>query len=301
MSIVTSLDELVGCTPVFSFQESGAEVLVKLEGYNPSGSVKDRAALEIIRQAEQSGSLPPGGTIIEPTSGNMGVSLAMIGVSRGYRVIIVMPDTMTLERRKLITAYGGELVLTEGALRMTGAIEKAKELAASLPGSFMACQFENPANPQANEATGHEIVKETDGRLDLFLAGIGTGGSFTGTARVLKREIPGVTCVAIEPSESAVLEGEHPGPHGIQGIGAGFVPETFERSLADRIISVPTPAAMTAARWFTRQFGLLVGISTGAAVYAARRMAKEMGKGKRLLCLAPDTGDRYLSVLYNTK
>lgn len=301
MSIVTSMDDLIGCTPVFSFRESGAEVLVKLEGCNPGGSVKDRAALEIIRKAEQSGALRPGGVIIEPTSGNMGVSLSMIGVSRGYRVIIVMPDTMTLERRKLITAYGGELVLTEGAQRMTGAIEKAKELAAGIPGAFMACQFENPDNPQANEATGHEIVRDTGGRLDLFLAGVGTGGSFTGTARVLKREIPGITCVALEPAESAVLEGEHPGPHGIQGIGAGFIPETFDRSLADRILSVPTPAAMTTARWFTRQFGLLVGVSTGASVYAARRLAKELGKDKRLLCLAPDTGDRYLSVLYNTK
>lgn len=298
MSIVTSLDEMVGNTPVFSFQEGGAEILVKLESYNPGGSIKDRAALEIIRKAEISGELGPGGVIIEPTSGNMGVALAMLGVSHGYRVIIVMPDTMTLERRKIITAFGGELVLTEGAQRMTGAMAKARELADSIPGAFMPKQFENPANPDANEATGREILRDTEGRLDAFVAGIGTGGSFTGAARVLREAIPGIACVALEPAESAVIEGERPGPHGIQGIGAGFLPANFDKTLADRVVSVPTPAAMTTARWFTKRYGLLVGISTGAAVYASRRLARELGKGKRVLCLAPDTGERYLSVLY---
>lgn len=299
MAIVTSVDELVGCTPVFSFEERGVEILVKLESYNPGGSIKDRAALAIIERAEASGELEPGGVIIEPTSGNMGVALAMLGVSRGYRVIIVMPDTMTLERRKLITAFGGELVLTEGAQRMTGAMKKAEELAATIPGAFMPKQFENPSNPSANEETGREILKDTDGKLDAFIAGIGTGGSFTGTARVLKQALPSILCAALEPSESAVISGERPGPHGIQGIGAGFLPGNFDRALADRVISVPTSAAMTTACWFTKTFGILVGISSGAAVYAARRLAKELGAGKRVLCLAPDTGERYLSVLYS--
>lgn len=299
MGIVTSVDGLVGNTPVFSFEERGAEILVKLESYNPGGSVKDRAALVIIERAEASGALAPGGVIIEPTSGNMGVALAMIGVSRGYRVIIVMPDTMTLERRKLITALGGELVLTEGAQRMTGAIQKAEELAKSIPKAFMPHQFENPANPDANETTGQEIVRDVEGRLDAFVAGIGTGGSFTGIARVLKKALPSVLCAALEPAESAVIAGNRPGPHGIQGIGAGFLPGTFDRSLADRIIPVPTSAAMTTARWFTKTFGILVGISSGASVYAARKLARELGEGKRILCLAPDTGERYLSVLYN--
>lgn len=299
MSIVKSVDELVGNTPIFSFEERGAEVLVKLESCNPGGSIKDRAALAMIEQAEASGALQPGGVIIEPTSGNMGVALAMIGVSRGYRVIIVMPDTMTLERRKLITAFGGELVLTDGAQRMTGAMQKAEELAKSVPGAFMPRQFENQINPDSNEATGREILQDTEGRLDAFIAGVGTGGSFTGTARVLKKELPSVLCAALEPAESAVIAGERPGPHGIQGIGAGFLPETFDRSLADRVIVVPTSAAMTTARWFTKTFGILVGISSGAAVYAARKLARELGAGKRILCLAPDTGERYLSVLYN--
>lgn len=298
MAIVTSVDGLVGSTPVFSFAERGAEVLVKLESFNPGGSIKDRAALAIIEQAEASGALQPGGVIVEPTSGNMGVALAMIGVSRGYRVIIVMPDTMTLERRKLITAFGGELVLTEGAQRMTGAMQKAEELAGSIPGAFMPRQFENPANPAANEATGREILKDTEGRLDAFVAGIGTGGSFTGTVRALKKELPSILCAALEPAESAVISGEHPGPHGIQGIGSGFIPKNFDRSLTDRVIPVPTSAAMTTACWFTKTFGILAGISSGAAVYAARRLARELGPGKRVLCLAPDTGERYLSVLY---
>ncbi len=299
MAIVRSVDELVGNTPVFSFEERGAEILVKLESYNPGGSIKDRAALAIIEKAEASGELKPGGVIVEPTSGNMGVALAMIGVSRGYRVVIVMPDTMTLERRKIIQAFGGELVLTEGARRMTGAIEKAEELLTTIRGAYMPRQFENPANPDANEQTGREILRDTGGRLDAFVAGIGTGGSFTGVARVLKKAMPSVLCAALEPSESAVISGERPGPHGIQGIGAGFVPGNFDRSIADRVIPVPTSAAMTTATWFTKTFGLLVGISSGAAVYAARRLAKELGTGKRVLCLAPDTGERYLSVLYS--
>ncbi len=299
MSVVKSVEEMVGSTPVFLFEENGTEIMVKLESDNPGGSIKVRAALAIIQQAEKRGQLKPGGVIIEPTSGNMGVALAMLGVSCGYRVIIVMPDTMTLERRKLITAFGGELVLTEGAQRMTGALRKADELAKTIPGAFMPHQFKNDANPFANEETGREILKDTDGKLDIFVAGIGTGGSFTGASRVLKKEIPSIQCVALEPSESAVISGDRPGPHGIQGIGAGFIPDTFDRSLADRIMCIPSASAMSTTTWFTKTYGLMVGISSGAAIYASRHIAKEVGPGKRILCLAPDTGERYLSVLYS--
>ena len=299
MSIVTSVDELIGRTPVYMLKENGAEILIKLENKNPGGSIKDRAALAMIDAAEQAGKLRPGGVIIEPTSGNMGVGLAMIGVSRGYRVIIVMPDTMSVERRKLISAFGAELVLTEGALRMQGAIDKAEELAKTVEGAFIPMQFENPANPLAHErTTAAEIIEDTGGRLDAFVSAVGTGGTFTGVSRALKKAIPGVLCAAVEPSESAVLSGGKPGPHNIQGIGAGFVPVNYEASLADRIVKVPTDGAMETARWLARTHGLLVGISSGAAVYAARKLAAELGAGSRVLCIAPDTGERYLSVLF---
>jgi cysteine synthase A len=298
MGICKSVDELIGRTPIFAFDEGGAQVLVKLEFKNPGGSLKDRAALAMINDAEKSGKLAPGGVIIEPTSGNTGVALAMIGVSRGYRVIIVMPDTMSVERRKLIAAYGAELVLTEGSLRMPGAIEKAQELAKTIIGSFIPMQFENPANPEVNSrTTAVEILEDTNGEINAFVAGIGTGGSFSGVSRVLKSRIPGIICAAVEPAESAVISGGSPGAHGIQGIGAGFIPQNYDASLADRVIKVPTSAAMETAKWMARTHGLLVGISSGAAVYAARRLAKELGEGSRVLCIAPDTGERYLSIL----
>lgn len=299
MSMVASVDELIGGTPVYVLKENGAEILIKLEYKNPGGSIKDRAALAMIENAEQSGRLKPGGVIIEPTSGNMGVALAMIGVSRGYRVIIVMPDTMSVERRKLISAFGAELVLTDGALRMRGAIDKAEELARTVEGAFIPMQFDNPANPLANEkTTAAEIVADTGGRLDAFVAGVGTGGTFTGVARGLKKVLPGVLFAAVEPEESAVLSGEKPGAHNIQGIGAGFVPGNYDASLADRVLKVPTAESMETARWLARTHGLLVGISSGAAVYAARQLAAELGAGSRVLCIAPDTGERYLSVLF---
>ena len=298
MGICKSVDELIGRTPIFAFDEGGAQVLVKLEFKNPGGSLKDRAALAMINDAEKSGKLAPGGVIIEPTSGNTGVALAMIGVSRGYRVIIVMPDTMSVERRKLIAAYGAELVLTEGSLRMPGAIEKAQELAKTISGSFIPMQFENPANPEVNSrTTAVEILEDTNGEINAFVAGIGTGGSFSGVSRVLKSRIPGIICAAVEPAESAVISGGSPGAHGIQGIGAGFIPKNYDASLADRVIKVPTSAAMETAKWMARTHGLLVGISSGAAVYAARSLAKELGEGSRVLCIAPDTGERYLSIL----
>jgi cysteine synthase A len=223
----------------------------------------------------------------------------MIGVSRGYRVIIVMPDTMSVERRKLISAFGAELVLTDGSLRMQGAIDKALELAETIKNAFIPMQFENPANPQANEkTTAEEILEDTEGKIDAFVAGIGTGGSFSGVARVLKKRIPGIICAAVEPAESAVISGEKPGSHGIQGIGAGFIPKNYDSRLADRVISVPSVSAMETARWMAKTHGLLVGISSGAAVYAAKKLAGELGAGSRVICIAPDTGERYLSILY---
>lgn len=298
MSIVKSVDELVGGTPVFAFEEAGSQILVKLEFKNPGGSLKDRAALAMINDAEKSGRLAPGGVIIEPTSGNTGIALAMIGVPRGYRVIIVMPDTMSIERRKLIAAFGAEIVLTDGALRMQGAIDKAQELAKTLEGAFVPMQFENPANPLINSiTTAAEILEDTEGRLDAFVAGVGSGGSFTGVSRTLKKKLPSIICAAVEPSESAVISGERPGLHGIQGIGAGFVPKNFDITLADRIIKVPSSAAIETAKWMAKTHGLLVGISSGAAVYAAKKLAAELPPGSRILCIAPDTGERYLSIM----
>lgn len=299
MAIFSSIEGLIGNTPIYSFKSGGAEVLVKLESFNPGGSIKDRAALAMIKAAEESGDLKPGGVIVEPTSGNTGVGLAMIGAARGYKVIIVMPDTMSAERRKLISAFGAELVLTDGKLGMSGAVAKAKEIVDNTPGAFMPMQFDNPANPMINEkTTAAEILKDTGGRLDAFVAGIGTGGTFTGVSRALKKAIPGIICAAVEPAESAVISGEKPGKHDIEGIGADFVPNNFDRSLADRIIKVKTAEAYDCARKLASEHGLLVGISTGAAVHAAVELARELGEGKRVLCIAPDTGERYLSVLF---
>lgn len=299
MAIYNSIEGLVGNTPIYSFKSGGAEVLIKLESFNPGGSIKDRAALAMIKAAEESGKLKPGGVIVEPTSGNTGVGLAMIGAARGYKVIIVMPDTMSSERRKLISAFGAELVLTDGKLSMSGAIAKAKEIVENTDGAFMPMQFENPANPMINEQmTAAEILKDTDGRLDAFVAGIGTGGTFTGISRGLKKAIPGIICAAVEPAESAIISGEKPGKHDIEGIGADFVPRNFDRSLADRVIKVKTAEAYDCARNLAAEHGLLVGISTGAAVHAAVKLANELGESKRVLCIAPDTGERYLSVLF---
>lgn len=299
MRVFSKVEQLIGKTPVYTMEHNGSQILIKLECFNPGGSIKDRAALAMIDAAEKSGQLKPGGVIIEPTSGNTGVGLAMIGCSRGYRVIIVMPDTMSIERRKLLSAFGAELVLTGGALRMSGAIEKAQELSQTIPGSFIPMQFENPANPEINaRTTAREILEDTEGKLEGFVAGIGTGGTFTGVARVLKKEIPGIVCAAMEPLESAVISGKKPGPHGIQGIGAGFVPGNLDRSLIDKVLKVPSAQAMETARRLAKNHGLLLGISSGAAVYAAEMLADEIGKGSRVLCVAPDTGERYLSVLY---
>jgi cysteine synthase A len=299
MKICRNIDEMIGNTPVIELEEDGCSILVKLEFTNPGGSIKDRAALGMINDAERTGRLAPGGVIIEPTSGNTGVALAMIGAARGYRVIIVMPDSMSIERRKLIAAFGAELVLTDGALRMKGAIDKARELAAGIKGSFIPMQFDNPANALANEkTTAAEIIEATGGRLDGFAAGVGTGGSFSGVSRGLKAAIPGIICAAVEPAESAVISGGKPGAHGIQGIGAGFIPGNYDAKLADRIIKIKTEDAVKTAKELAAKRGLLVGISSGAAYCAAKALAQELGKGSRVLCIAPDTGERYLSVLF---
>jgi cysteine synthase A len=297
--ICKNVDELIGHTPVISLKDGNNEILIKLEFTNPGGSAKDRAALRMINEAEQSGQLKPGGVIIEPTSGNMGVALAMIGTARGYKVIIVMPDSMSVERRKLIAAFGAQLVLTPGELRMQGAIDKAMELSKTVEGAFVPMQFDNPANARAHEyTTAEEIISDTEGRLDGFVAGVGTGGTFTGIARTLKKKIPGIVCAAMEPEESAVISGKRAGPHGIQGIGAGFIPKNYDPSVADRVITVKTEEALEMTKMLAQKHGLLVGISSGAAVCAARELARQLGGGKRVLCIAPDTGERYLSVLY---
>lgn len=299
MAVYTSIDGLIGNTPVFAFPHRGAEIFVKLESFNPGGSIKDRAALAMINEAEQSGMLKPGGVIVEPTSGNTGVGLAMVGAARGYRVIIVMPDTMSVERRRLMAAFGAELVLTDGALRMSGAIAKARELVQTIKGAFMPDQFENPANPLINEqTTAQEILKDTEGRLNAFVSAAGTGGTFTGVSRALKKAIPSILCAVVEPAESAVISGEKPGAHDIQGIGPGFIPRNLDVSLVDRVIKVKTAEAYDCARKLAAERGLLCGISSGAAVFAATKLAEELGEGARILCVAPDTGERYLSVLF---
>ena len=298
-----SITELVGGTPLFepvrfNKQENpDAKVLLKLECFNPAGSIKDRVALAIILDAEAKGLLHQGSTIIEPTSGNTGIGLAAIGVPRGYRVILTMPDTMSIERRKLLAAYGAQIVLTPGANGMRGAIDKATALAAEIKGAFIPSQFDNPANPAAHRATtGPEILEDTSGHVDILVAGVGTGGSFSGAASYLKSKLPAMKAVAVEPAASPMLSMGISGAHGLQGIGANFVPENFDRSLADEILPVTEKQAYTAARTLARSEGLLVGISSGAALYAASALAKRPGnKGKVIVALLPDTGDRYLS------
>ena len=303
MKIYTSVDQLIGGTPLLELRnlEAGlglkAKLLAKLEYLNPAGSVKDRVARAMLDQAEKEGRLGPGAVIIEPTSGNTGIGLASVAAARGYRVIIVMPDTMSRERRVLMKAYGAELVLTDGARGMTGAIEKAEELAASIPGSFIAGQFVNPVNPEAHyETTGPEIWNDTEGGVDIFVAGVGTGGTISGTGRYLKEKKPGVKIVAVEPAGSPVLSGGRPGAHGLQGIGAGFVPKVLGTGIYDEVMRVENEEAYEAGRLLGRKEGVLAGISSGAALHAAIELAgREENAGKTIVVLLPDTGDRYLS------
>ncbi|MBF1005491.1 MAG: cysteine synthase A, partial [Lachnospiraceae bacterium] len=272
-------------------------ILVKVEALNPSGSVKDRIALAMVEDAEKSGKLTPGGTIIEPTSGNTGIGIAAVAASKGYHAIIVLPDTMSVERRNLLKAYGAELVLTEGAKGMKGAIAKANEIQEQTPGSVVLGQFDNPANPKIHEATtGPEIYEDTDGEVDAFIAGVGTGGTLTGTGKYLKSKKASVRVVAVEPDTSAVLSGENPGPHKIQGIGAGFIPKVLDTTVYDEIVRVTNEDAFAYGRDFATTEGILVGISSGAALKAAVELAKRPEfKGKTIVALLPDSGDRYLS------
>ena len=301
--IYTSADQLIGGTPLLELihmekeENLEAKVLAKLEYFNPAGSAKDRVALSMILDAEEKGLLKAGSTIIEPTSGNTGIGLACVAAARGYRTIIVMPDSMSAERQLLMGAYGAELVLTPGALGMSGAIAKAEELAKEIPGSFIPDQFGNPANAKAHyETTGPEIWVDTEGAVDIFVAGVGTGGTITGVGRFLKEKKPGVRVVAVEPHDSPLLSGGKAGPHGLQGIGANFVPAVLDTSVYDEIITVTTQQAYAAARGMGKAEGVLVGISSGAALHAAMELAKrEENHGKTIVVLLPDTGDRYLS------
>ena len=302
-NIYTSADQLIGKTPLLELthieKEFGlkAHVIAKLEYFNPAGSVKDRIAKEMIDEAERTGKLHEGSVIIEPTSGNTGIGLAAVAAARGYRIIIVMPETMSVERRQLMKAYGAELVLSDGAKGMKGAIAKADELAASIPDSFIPGQFVNPANPKAHfEHTGPEIFEDTDGDVDIFVAGVGTGGTVTGVGEYLKSKKPEVKVVAVEPATSAVLSTGVAGPHKIQGIGAGFVPEVLNTKIYDEIIPVSNEDAFATGKLIGKKEGVLVGISSGAAVYAAIELAKrDENAGKNIVVLLPDTGDRYLS------
>lgn len=298
MKICNSVTELIGNTPLLKINTNiNANVFAKLECFNPAGSAKDRVAYSIIKDAEDKGILKKGSTIIEPTSGNTGIGIASIGVSRGYRVIIVMPDTMSVERRKLMTAYGAELVLTDGKLGMSGAIAKAEELQKEIPDSIVAGQFTNPANAMAHyKTTGPEIWNDTDGKVDVFVAGVGTGGTITGVGEYLKEQNPDIEIVAIEPDTSAVLSGESAGAHKLQGIGAGFIPEVLNTKVIDKIIKVSADDAYATARNLAKGEGILVGISSGAALYGALTLAeKQEYKDKNIVVLLPDTGDRYLS------
>ena len=303
MNIKNSLTELIGHTPLLALrrwakqQQLAAEIVAKVEYFNPGGSVKDRVALSMITDAEEKGLLKPGALIIEPTSGNTGVGLAWVASVKGYKLILTMPETMSLERRNLLKALGAQLVLTPGSEGMGGAIRKAQEIQAETPGSLILQQFENPANPLAHErTTAEEIWQDTDGQIDIFVASVGTGGTLTGTARGLKKKNPNIRIVAVEPAGSPVLSGGKAGPHKIQGIGAGFIPKILDTSLIDQIIPITDEDAMRTSRELSATEGLLVGISSGAAAFAAREIAKdEANQGKRIVVLLPDTGERYLS------
>ena len=301
--IYTSVQELIGRTPLMEIRnierEEGLEarVLVKLEYLNPAGSVKDRIAKNMIEDAEEKGLLKPGATIIEPTSGNTGIGLAAIAASKGYRLILTMPETMSVERRNILKAYGAEIVLTEGARGMTGAIEKAEELSKEISGSFLTRQFENPANPDTHrKTTGPEIWEDTDGKVDIFVAGVGTGGTITGTGEYLKSKNPQVKVVAVEPSDSPVLSGGAAGPHKLQGIGAGFVPKALNTQIYDEILTLGSEESYAAAKLLAHKEGILVGISSGAALHGAIEIAKRPeNKGKTIVVILPDSGDRYYS------
>ena len=303
MKIYGSIDELIGSTPILRLkatenaEECKAKILAKLEYFNPAGSAKDRVALQMIKDAEERGLISAGATLIEPTSGNTGIGLAAVGVHRGYKVIVVMPDNMSLERQKLMRAYGAEVVLTPAAGGMAASIAKAKEIAADTPNSFIPSQFDNPANAEAHYlTTGREIMNDTDGEVDIFVAGVGTGGTLTGSARYLKEMKPDVKVVAVEPDTSAVLSGKPAGAHGLSGIGAGFIPEVLDVSLIDEIMPMSVDEAKTACRNLASREGVLVGISSGAALSAAIKLAKlEENKGKNIVVILPDGGERYLS------
>ena len=303
MSIYTNVTELIGKTPLLRLanlekaENAQANIIAKVEFFTPAGSVKDRVANAMIAEAEKSGVLKPGATIIEPTSGNTGIGLASVGTAKGYKVILTMPETMSVERRNLVKAYGAEVVLTEGAKGMTGAIEKAEELKNETDGAVILGQFVNPANPKAHyETTGPEIWQDTDGTVDVFVAGVGTGGTLSGVGKYLKEQNPNVKIVAVEPETSPVLSKGTAGAHKIQGIGAGFVPETLDTDIYDEIITVPNDAAFEIGNKIAKTEGILVGISSGAAVWAALQLAKrDELKGKNIVALLPDTGERYLS------
>lgn len=303
MHIYTSMTELVGRTPLLELQQIArryrleARLLAKLEAFNPAGSVKDRIALAILEDAARTGQLKPGATIIEPTSGNTGIALAAMAAAKGYRAVLIMPDTMSEERRNLLRAYGAELILTDGALGMRRAISKARELAEQTPGSFLPSQFTNPLNPCAHQVTtGPEIWEDTDGQVDIFVAGVGTGGTLTGAGGYLKAQNPNLQIVAVEPADSPVLSGGKSGPHKIQGIGAGFVPQVLDTSLYDEVIPVENEAAFAVGRELARTEGVLAGISSGAALWAAIQVAmRPENTGKQIVVMLPDSGDRYLS------
>lgn len=303
MTVYKAISDLIGNTPLVELthieEKEGLDsrVVAKVEFFNPAGSVKDRIAKKMIEDAEKAGKIKPGATLIEPTSGNTGIGIASVAAAKGYKAIMTMPETMSVERRNLLKAYGAKVVLTDGKTGMKGAIAKAKELAATIPNSFIPSQFENPSNPQAHyESTGPEIWKDTEGKVDIFIAGVGTGGTVSGTGKYLKDQNPNVKVIAVEPATSPVLSQGYAGPHGIQGIGAGFVPNTLDTSVYDEVFTVTNEQAYETGRLIAHNEGMLVGISSGAATYAAIQIAKRPeNKGKTIVVLLPDTGERYLS------